>query len=195
MVPMWTAEQAPKMASEYLSGLGRRWEHARTVGRLADALADACVISRYVAAAAWLHDLGYAEELTVTGFHPLDGAVFLAGQGVAPEVVGLVAHHTGAVFEAEERGLEEELGGMPRADPDSLDVVTLLDLVIAPDGTLTDPETRIAEILSRYPISSPVHRAVTRSQEELRASAERARERLALSDEWPAGVLKGVLES
>jgi hypothetical protein len=192
---VWRNEQAPKVATEYLSGLGRRWDHVRAVGRLADALAAAGRISGDLDAAAWLHDLGYAEELSTTGFHPLDGAAFLASEGAPAEVVSLVAHHTGADFEAEERGLSEQLADMPTADPDELDVLTLLDLVIAPDGAVTDPETRIAEILSRYPASSPVHRAVSRSRAELLASAERAREQLGLSDEWPAGAAEGVLES
>jgi predicted hydrolase (HD superfamily) len=192
---MWRPEHAEKVASEYLSGLGRRWDHVRAVGRLADTLAAAGTISSDVAAAAWLHDLGYAEELSTTGFHPLDGAAFLANEGAPAEVVGLVAHHTGADFEAEERGLRAELATMPAAGPDELDVLTLLDLVIAPDGAVTDPETRIAEILSRYPVSSPVHRAVSRSRAALLASAERAREKLGLPDEWPAGAAEGVLES
>lgn len=192
---VWRNDQAAKVASEYLSGLGRRWDHVRAVGRLADALAAAARISGDVAAAAWLHDLGYAEELSTTGFHPLDGATFLMSEGAPAEVVGLVAHHTGAAFEAEERGVSEHLAEMPAADPDELDILTLLDLVIAPDGTVTDPETRIAEILSRYPSSSPVHRAVSRSRAKLLASAERARQQLGLPDEWPAGAAERVLKS
>lgn len=54
---MWSPENASKVASEYLSGLGRRWNHVRTVGELADGLAAAGKISADVAAAAWLHDL------------------------------------------------------------------------------------------------------------------------------------------
>ncbi|GEK21382.1 HD domain-containing protein [Cellulomonas xylanilytica] len=191
---MWSPENASKVASEYLSGLGRRWNHVRTVGELADGLAAAGKISADVAAAAWLHDLGYAEELSMTGLHALDGAAFLAAEGAPVEVVSLVAHHTGAEYEAEERGLRSLLSTMPAAEPSELDALTLLDLVTAPDGSLTEPETRIAEILSRYPDSSPVHRAVSRSRGELLASAERARRQLGLPDEWPAGALKGVLE-
>ncbi|MEV8026827.1 HD domain-containing protein [Cellulosimicrobium funkei] len=191
---MWQNELAPKVASEYLSGLGRRWGHVLGVGRLADMLGAEGKISDDVVAAAWLHDLGYAEELSVTGFHPLDGAVFLRNEGASDDVVGLVAHHTGAAVEAEERDLERKLHDMPGADPVELDIITLLDLVTAPDGSATDPETRIDEILSRYPAANPVHRAVTRSRAELLASAERAREWLGLPDEWPAGVLERVTE-
>lgn len=191
---MWSPEQASKVASEYLSGLGRRWEHVRGVGERADSLAAAGRISADVAAAAWLHDLGYAEELSSTGLHALDGAAFLASEGTPAAVVALVARHTGAEFEAEERGLSSLLQSMPAAEPEDLDVLALLDLVTGPDGSPTDPETRIAEILSRYPESSPVHKAVSRSRTELLAATERARARLGLSNEWPAGPAEGVLE-
>lgn len=191
---MWTSEHASKVASEFLSGLGRRWDHVRAVGERADTLAAAGKIPNDVAVAAWLHDLGYAEELSTTGMHALDGAAFLAAENTPAEVVGLVAHHTGAAFEAEERGLSRQLAEMPTPARANLDVLTLLDLVTAPDGSPTDAETRIGEILGRYPTTSPVHRAVTRSRHELLAAAERARARLGLSDEWPAGVSEGVLE-
>ena len=193
---MWSPEQASKLASEYLSSLGRRWAHVRAVGELADALVEAGGrVSPELAAAAWLHDLGYAEELSTTGLHALDGAAFLAMEGAPAEVVGLVARHTGAAFEAEERGLLSELAAMPVADPNELDILTLMDLVIAPDGAFTEPEARIAEILSRYRDSSPVHRAVSRSRHELLASAERARKRLELPNEWPTGAVQGMLKS
>lgn len=192
---MWSPEHASKVASEYLSGLGRRWAHVRTVGLLADQLCTDGTIPPCVAVAAWLHDLGYAEELSATGLHALDGAVFLAAEGAPADVVGLVAHHTGALFEADERGLHAELASVPLPARDDLDTLALLDLVAAPDGSVTDPNTRVAEILSRYPSSSPVHRAVSRSRTELLASAERARARLGLSDEWPAGLVQRVLEA
>lgn len=192
---MWSPEYASKVASEYLSGLGRRWDHVRTVGRLADSLSAVGMISDDVAAAAWLHDLGYAEELSTTGLHALDGAAFLASEGAPAGIVSLVAHHTGAGFEAEERGLAVQLAAMPAADPGDLDALTLLDLVTAPDGSPTSPEARLAEVLSRYPASSPVHRAVSRSRAELLASAERARARFGLPDVWPTGTVESVLES
>lgn len=191
---MWSLELAPKVASEYLSGLGRRWDHVQAVGQLAEDLAAAGAVSGNVVAAAWLHDLGYAEELSATGFHPLDGAEFLVREGVPAEVVALVAHHTGAEFEAEERGLSKRLAGLPVPDSDELDALTLLDLVTAPDGATVDPETRLSEIVERYPSFSPVHRAVARSRARLLESTERARVRLGLPDEWPL-VAEGVLES
>jgi hypothetical protein len=59
--------------------------------------------------AAWLHDIGYSPALRETGFHPLDGARYLAGAG--HPLAALVAHHSGARFVAEVRGLVAELAG------------------------------------------------------------------------------------
>ena len=64
-------------------------------------------------AAAYLHDIGYAPELEDTGFHPLDGARWLRAQG-QERLACLVAHHSGAWFEAEARGLARRAGGVPR---------------------------------------------------------------------------------
>jgi putative nucleotidyltransferase with HDIG domain len=55
--------------------------------------------------AALLHDIGYAPGLVRTGFHPIDGATFLQAEGVAEEIVSLVAHHSSALTEAELAGL------------------------------------------------------------------------------------------
>lgn len=192
---MWRTEKAPELAAEYLGDLGPRWAHTQTVGRLADRIVEDHGLRTDIAAAAWLHDIGYAPELEVTSFHPVDGATFLLDQAVPEQVVSLVAHHTGARFEAEERGLQEELARFPLPHAEDLDTLTLLDLVSSPTGELTTPAQRVAEILSRYPGDHPVHRAVTRSQSELLASAARARARLGLSDVWPAGFLEGVGET
>jgi len=192
---MWQTEQASELAAEHLSDLGPRWSHIQTVGRLADRMVMDHGLSTEIAAAAWLHDIGYAPALVATGFHPMDGAAFLADEGAPDQVVSLVAHHTGARFEAEERGLQADLARFPLPNADDLDTLTLLDLVTSPTGELTTPEERIEEILSRYPEAHPVTRAVTRSQPELLASAARARARLGLSDVWPTGFLEGVGET
>lgn len=55
--------------------------------------------------AAILHDIGYSPDIVRSGFHALDGAVFLRARGVDEEVVSLVAHHSCAHLEAGLRGL------------------------------------------------------------------------------------------
>lgn len=190
---MWDPEHASGIAAEFLSGLGTRWDHVRSVGRLADELLSADLIAPAVAVAAWLHDLGYAPSLVSSGLHAVDGAAYLLDAGAPREVVGLVAWHTGAQFEAEERGLGGALARFPEPDQDELAALTLLDLVVGPDGRYTSPPERVTEILSRYDDSSAVHRAVTRSRPHLLAAAAAARDALGLPDEWPVGRVEGVL--
>jgi HD superfamily phosphodiesterase len=64
-------------------------------------------------AAAWLHDVGYAPALRVTGMHSIDGARYLLRQGYPMRLAALVAHHTGARFEAVERHLVDEIDDFP----------------------------------------------------------------------------------
>ncbi|MBC9822556.1 HD domain-containing protein [Terrabacter sp. MAHUQ-38] len=188
-------QTAPNLAADRLGRRGRRWRHVQRVGRLAESLDVRGLVSAEVLAAAWLHDVGYGPSVARTGFHPLDGARFLQEQGVSAEVVALVAHHTGARFEAEERGLLDELETLPSPPPEDLDALTLIDLVVGPTGELTTPGRRIEEILTRYGSGDPVHRAVTRSRSSLLDSAARARSRLGLSDEWPLAPGQGVLKA
>jgi hypothetical protein len=135
-----------------------------------------------LAAAAWLHDVGYGKRTAVTGFHPLDGAHFLRRIGASDLVTSLVAYHSGAVFEAEERGLVAELGAFTPPPQDLLDALVLLDMTTSPSGQQVSVDDRLAEILSRYEPSDPVFRAVSRSGSSLRESAARAVARLQLAD-------------
>jgi hypothetical protein len=176
--------------------MGQRWAHLSAVGRLAqETRAQTPGLSSVVVEAAWVHDIGYADGLVDTGMHAIDGARALQRLGAPAEVVALVAYHTGAPFEAAERGFADALAELPVPDPLDLDALTLMDLVVGPTGALTTPEDRVAEILSRYGPEDPVRRAVTRSGPGLLTSASRARTRLGLSDEWPFGVAEGVLEA
>lgn len=193
---MWSEARAKNLASEWISGSGRRWAHLSAVGRLAEETrAWGTGLPSSVVEAAWVHDIGYADELRETGMHAIDGARALLRFGAPVDVVALVAHHTGAVYEAEERGFADEFAVLPVPEGADLDALTLLDLVVGPGGDLTTPEDRVAEILSRYGDDDPVHRAVMRSGPELLGSAVRARARLGLSDEWPFRVAESVLEA
>ncbi|MFC3688935.1 HD domain-containing protein [Aquipuribacter hungaricus] len=174
---------ARALAARWLQGSGDRWDHVRAMGLRAEAFAGATeTVSPIVTRAAWLHDVGYAPALARTGFHPLDGATFLADNGESDEVVALVAHHSGAAYEAEERGLAKALAGLPLPSATDLDLITFLDLTTSPQGDVVTVEQRLSEILSRYPEEDPVHRAVTRSRPELIASARRGRVSLGSAD-------------
>jgi hypothetical protein len=128
-------------------------------------------------AAAWLHDIGYAPDLASTGFHPLDGARFLQRDGWETRLCGLVAHHSCASFEAEERGMTGALEEWPRDEGPVADVLTAADMTTGPTGERCTVEQRLTEILDRYRRDSPVHRAILRATPSLTAAVERAERR------------------
>ena len=133
--------------------LPRRWAHSQGVGNLAELLADIVgQDAELLAAAAWLHDIGYAPDLAKSGMHQLDGARYLRDiEAADPRLCSLVAHHTCASIEARLRGmdaiLEKEfppVGGLLD------DALTYCDMTTTPNGELTDAKNRLAEILYRY---------------------------------------------
>jgi hypothetical protein len=172
--------RAAALSERLLAPLGRRWRHVEGVARRAGTLSSLASAEERpaVVTAAWLHDVGYAPAIVVTGLHPLDGARYLRSEGWPELVVCLVAHHTGAEVEADERGLSRELAEFDRPPEPLLDLVTTADLTTSPDGEEVDPEQRLAEIVHRYPPDDPVHRAVTRSTPSLLAAADRVSRRL-----------------
>ena len=93
-----------------------------------------------VEAAAWLHDIGYAPDLHDTGFHPLDGARYLRDvEGAEPLLCRMVAHHSCALIEAEERGLAAELVREFRPPPrDLAEALIYCDMTTGPDGQPVD---------------------------------------------------------
>src|SRR4051794_39931463 len=120
--------RAAALGERLLAPLGRRWRHVEGVARRAGTLSSLASAEERpaVVTAAWLHDVGYAPAIVVTGLHPLDGARYLRSEGWPELVVCLVAHHTGAEVEAEERGLSGELAEFDRPPEPLLDLARAL---------------------------------------------------------------------
>lgn len=163
--------------------LPRRWAHSQGVAQRAEGLAEvAGEDAELLTSAAVLHDVGYAPRLTVTGFHPLDGARFLRDTHAGDaRLVRLVANHSFALLEAEERGLMEVLEReFPLLDEGLLvDALVYCDMTTTPDGDRTTAQDRVAEILTRYGDDSVVGRFIRRAAPEIRASVERVEAALA----------------
>lgn len=129
-----------------------------------------------VIAAAWLHDIGYATELRVTGFHPVDGALFLAEGGWDDAVVRLVAHHSHARVLAPYFDAEATLSRFPLVSGLPSDVVAFADLVSGVNGSGVTVADRIAELRSRPQIVPRVPDDVRESRYRLlRVSADNVR--------------------
>ena len=173
---------APEEAARLLTGVGSRLAHSEAVARQA-AGANQLAGSAWCTAvldAAWLHDIGYAPELVLTGFHPLDGARWLRDQHWPAEVCSLVAWHNHAGTEARLRGLDAELASefvMPPRKARA--VLTWADLTSSPMGKACTPLDRLDEILARYPSGTVVHEATLAESEALLADAAWVASRLA----------------
>ncbi|GAA5014533.1 hypothetical protein GCM10025734_62130 [Kitasatospora paranensis] len=97
-------------------------------------------------------------------------------------IVRLVAHHSCALLEAEERGLREELEAeFPLEEPGLVDALIYCDMTTTPDGTSTTTSARVAEIVSRYGPDSIVGRFIRRAEPEIHAAAQRVEHRLTLA--------------
>jgi hypothetical protein len=158
-----------------------RWRHVGAVADSAERTGSALSLDTDVlVAAAWLHDIGYSPALIDTGFHPLDGARYLRDLGWDTGVVQLVAHHSGAVLEAEERGLREQLlTEFPFEPSPAMDALWYCDMTTGPDGHTVSVEDRLAEIRARYGPSDVVTRFVERAEPELVAAVRRVEEQIA----------------
>ena len=105
-----------------------------------------------------------------TGFHPLDGARWLRDvQGASLVLCRLVANHTGALIEAEERGLAAVLSAeFPPAHRFLSDALIYCDMTTSPDGRPLSVDERLADIRVRYGTGHIVSRAIERSSGQLR---------------------------
>jgi putative nucleotidyltransferase with HDIG domain len=178
------SEAAEQMARRHLQmALPQRWLHVEGVARKAAELANqlfAGAEADVLKAAAWLHDIGYAPDIRDTGFHPLDGAVWLRKLGFEDRVCALVAHHTCADIEAEQRGFADSLKAFPRETSLVADALLYADMTSGPDGQDFSVGARLDEIVSRYGESHGVARFVRRARPVILEAAERVERRLAL---------------
>jgi putative nucleotidyltransferase with HDIG domain len=172
---------AAELAEEHLArALPRRWKHVQAVAATAERVAplvgdDGAVLI----AAAWLHDIGYAPDLVDTGFHPLDGARFLRRVGFDDRLAALVAHHSCAVIEADERGLVDELSAeFTREHSPTTDALWYCDMITGPDGEPLPAWRRLEEIRIRYGPGHVVTRFVDRAEGDILRAVHRTGERL-----------------
>jgi putative nucleotidyltransferase with HDIG domain len=176
----WAAELARKLLEVPLP---RRWAHVQGVAAQARSLApilgaDADLLE----AAAWLHDIGYSHELADTGFHPLDGARYLRDvEHADPMLCRLVANHSCAILEAEERGLAGELSREFPVPPPALnDALAYCDMTTTPTGNPVSVQDRLAEIVERYGPYDVVTRFIRKARPQLMSSVVRIDQHLCI---------------
>ncbi|MGV9676359.1 HD domain-containing protein [Nocardia sp. NPDC003482] len=171
---------AQDLARRHLEeALPRRWKHVSGVARQGSSIAHAfkgeCDL---LVAACWLHDIGYAPTIATTGFHPLDGAVFLGSQGWDARICALVAHHSCAIREARLRHLEDQLAQFADEGSAIRDALWYCDMTTNPDGDEVSVDRRLSEILDRYGEGSIVYRFIQDAKPDLLQSVVATERRL-----------------
>jgi len=174
-------DEARSVAAELLGTESDRWRHARAVARQAEQIAPVVgpVDRDLLVCAAWLHDIGHAEALNRTGFHPLDGANHLLVAGWPERLAALVAHQCEARALASAQGLEQELARFPREDGALADALVYADLAVGPGGERVSLMQRLAELEDRHAGEPLAVRQARRSRRRpLVASVERTEQRM-----------------
>ncbi|MBO4139304.1 HD domain-containing protein [Micromonospora tulbaghiae] len=160
--------------------LPRRWRHVQGVAAKARTLVPIVgTDGDLLVAAAWLHDIGYAPGIVDTGFHSLDGARWLRNAGFGLRLASLVAHHSCASYEAEERGLAAVLTAeFPMEESATSDSLWYADMTTGPDGNDVSPGDRLAEIRRRYGPNHLVTRFWHRAEPALMEAVDRTEARM-----------------
>ncbi|MFD1145736.1 phosphohydrolase [Saccharothrix hoggarensis] len=125
-----------------------------------------------------LHDIGYSPLLVVTGFHSIDGALWLKSEGFPERLCALVAHHSCARREADLRQLSAELSIWEDEQSDVRDALWWADMTTTPDGEPTNVVDRLDEIRKRYGPEDLVTSFVQQARAELIGAVQRTEERL-----------------
>lgn len=173
----WARELA---RTQLADALPHRWAHVQSVAAEAQRIAElAGEDAELLVAAALLHDVGYASHIARAGFHPLDGARFLAAAGAPRRLTCLIARHCFAALEAEMRGMAGDLGQFEDEASVTRDALWYCDMVTGPDGQRVRFADRVAEILHRYGESDLVGQFIVRAAAgELGAAVDRTIERM-----------------
>lgn len=177
---MYGVAAARDTAADLLELLPERWHHSAGVARFAARLTPTLAPGErdLLLIAAWLHDIGYRPAICRTGFHPLDGALFLRGEGWPAPVCALVAHHSGARYIAAHLGLGTELDQFAFAESPLTDALTYADQRVGPGGRVVTIDDRIRDTLRRHGPGSGQARAAHLRTPAIYAVAGRVERRL-----------------
>lgn len=162
------------------TALPRRWAHTRGVARRAEQIASVFPAAErdVLVVSAWLHDIGYAPAVAVTGMHQLDGARHLVGRGIPFRVCALVAHHAGAAAVADLVGLGDALAVFDDERGPVRDALWYCDMTTDPDGRSLTFDERMAELRGRRSADDPVIRALAVNEPVRAAAVARTEQRL-----------------
>lgn len=143
-----------RRAEDHFDEGADRLAHIRRVLQTAREIEARHPFDGRLVAAALYHDLGYAPDLAVTGYHPIDGAMLARADGLDAEIVDAVLHHSGAWLLAQRTRPElaaEHYGPACRMMDTPLSrALTFCDNRSGPRGERFTLAQRVAEIRVRH---------------------------------------------
>lgn len=174
------AERARELAGQLMADHTERLSHLAGVAARSASLGSGLPDDQLdtLVAAAWLHDIGYLPALRRSGFHPLDGALYLNERDWPLDVCALVAHHSGSRFVAAVRGIDEQLRAFSFAENPASDVLTVADNTTRQDGSPVSVTERLQEKMTRHGPTSPGAMANPERDDYIRAATRRVAERI-----------------
>jgi putative nucleotidyltransferase with HDIG domain len=186
--------EAALLAAELLEADPQRYRHTLGVAARASFLTAAVEVedAATLIAAAWLHDIGYATSLRQTGFHSIDGALYLDRLGWPAEISGLVAHHSGSRFLASALGLDSDMERYDFVANALSDALTIADQSTGPRGELMGIEQRLRDQLVRHGPDSCYAEALPQRGPYIRSCATRVVARLD-ADDLALGLAPSIL--
>ena len=181
-----TAAVAEQLVRELLADLPARRQHSLAVGARVVQMCGLLhpEMEEALIPAGYLHDIGYATDIRVTGLHQIDGARWVANHFPHADLTArLIAHHSLAVHEASERHLLVDLldefpSLTSNAEDEALSILTYADMTTSPHGTPISVDERFRDIYSRYSTSGIVPRAMRKAEPGVRATVRVVQERM-----------------
>lgn len=161
MSPIDIVEWAYEESSYLLKGLDLRWSHVQGVAKKAKEVSSILEENEknILIATAYLHDIGYSKLINKTGFHPLDGAMYLNSKG-QKRLASIVAYHSEAQFEAKLRGLDTEISNFKKEKSILSYALTYCDMTTNSKGFNVTFEDRLKDIFDRYDETTIINKAV-----------------------------------
>jgi hypothetical protein len=100
-------------------------------------------------------------------------------EGLDSRLCDLVAYHTGAIHEAQQRGFESALLREFDVPPEPLaEALVYCDITTGPNGDQVDVHQRLADIQERYGAGHPVSRALGKAKASFVESVKKVEARL-----------------
>lgn len=149
--------RARQLAVGLLQPLPERVQHNEGVASRAAEVAvtvqpaDRCLL----VAAAWLHDIGYSPLIRHTGFHPVDGGLYLRDHGWDERLASLVAPPLRGPVRPGGQGFGTLMADFLFEDSSASDALTYADQTVGPHGRPMTVPYRIAEAIARHGPDSP----------------------------------------